>query len=61
MLTSTLSCCEMTFFSSLLYEDGNFPVYLQQDGAPSHFDIHVRQWLDQQFLGACIGRRGPVE
>ena len=48
-------------FTSLLYEDGSFPVYCQQDGAPSHFDIHVRQWLDQLFRGVWIGRRGPDE
>ena len=41
-------------FQSLLYEDSNFPVYFQQDGAPSHFGIHVRQWLDQQFSGVWI-------
>lgn len=48
-------------FPSLLNKDGNFPVYFQQDGTPSHFGIHVRQWLDQQFPDAWIGRRGPVE
>ena len=36
----------------LLYEDGNFPIYFQQDGAPSHLGIHVRLWLDQLFAGA---------
>lgn len=48
-------------FSSLLYQDGNFPAYFQQDGAPSHFGIHVCHWLDKQFPGAWIGGRGPVE
>ena len=46
---------------SLLYEDGNFPVYFQQDGASSHFSIHIRQWLGQLFPGAWIGQRGPIE
>ena len=48
-------------FPSLLYKGGNFPGYFQQDGAPSHFGIHERQWLDQQFPGAWSGRRGPVK
>ena len=33
-------------FPSLLYEDGNFTVYFQQDGASSHLGIQVSQWLD---------------
>ena len=59
MLICTLLQKEIS--PSLLYEDGNFQVYFQQDGAPSHFGIHLRQWFDQQFPGAFIGRRGPVE
>ena len=30
-------------FPSLLYEDGNFQICFQQDGAPSHFGIRIRQ------------------
>jgi len=46
---------------SLLTEDGKFPSFFQQDGAPPHFCVRVRQWLDQQFSGQWIGRRGPIE
>jgi hypothetical protein len=31
-------------------------VWLQQDGAPAHFAIQVREFLDEQFPGRWIGR-----
>lgn len=33
----------------------------QQDGAPPHYAVYVRQFLDEHFPGRWIGRRGPVE
>lgn len=33
----------------------------QQDGAPAHYALQVRQWLDQKFPNRWIGRRGPLE
>lgn len=33
----------------------------QQDGAPPHYALTVRQWLNDTFPGAWIGRRGPIE
>lgn len=33
----------------------------QQDGAPPHFVAPVRQFLDDNFTGRWIGRRGPIE
>ena len=47
-------------FSYLLCEDGNFPVFFQQDVDPSQFGFQVRQWLVQLFPGAWIGWRGPA-
>jgi hypothetical protein len=32
-----------------------------QDGAPPHFALVVRAWLDAQFPGRWMGRRGPHE
>ena len=32
-----------------------------QDGAPPHFAIVVREWLNAHFPGRWIGRRGPHE
>ena len=32
-----------------------------QDGAPPHFAISVRNWLDEHFPGKWIGRRGPID
>lgn len=46
---------------SLLNEDGEFPEFFQQDGAPPHFGVSVRAWLDQQFPNRWIGRGGPIE
>jgi hypothetical protein len=36
------------------------PHYLQQDGAPPHFAIIVREWLDHHFPDRWIGRGGPI-
>ncbi len=33
----------------------------QQDGAPPHYAINVREFLDESFPQRWIGRRGPVE
>ena len=35
--------------------------FFQQDGAPPHFAVSVRNYLNQTFPGRWIGRRGPVE
>lgn len=35
--------------------------YFQQDGAPPHYGLVVRQWLDEKFAGRWLGRRGPLE
>ena len=37
------------------------PVHFQQDGAPPHYALAVRHYLDATFPGKWIGRRGPVE
>lgn len=34
---------------SFLNEQCDFPVYFQQDGAPAHYTVKVREWLDTQF------------
>lgn len=36
-------------------------IWFQQDGAPPHFGINVRQYLDVTFPGRWIGRRGAIE
>lgn len=35
-------------------------MWLQCDGAPPHYGIQVRRWLDQQFPQRWIGRGGPT-
>jgi hypothetical protein len=34
---------------------------LMQDGAPPHFALDVRDWLDRRVSGRWLGRRGPHE
>ena len=33
----------------------------QQDGAPAHYSLQARAWLDHNLPGRWIGRRGPIE
>lgn len=36
-------------------------LYFQQDGAPAHYSVTARTWLDEKFPGRWIGRRGPFD
>ena len=36
-------------------------VYFQQDGAPPHYGLRVRQYLNEIFHDRWIGRRGGIE
>ena len=36
-------------------------IYFQQDGAPPHYHLDVRAYLDAVFPDTWIGRRGPTE
>lgn len=36
-------------------------IWFQQDGAPPHYGIHVRRYLDEIFENRWIGRRGHIE
>lgn len=36
-------------------------LYLQQDGAPPHFGLIVRQWLNANLPHRWIGRGGPLD
>lgn len=42
-------------------EFGNLEITFQQDGAPAHYYFAVRRYLDEEYPGRWIGRRGPVE
>lgn len=39
----------------------NNTIWFQQDGAPPHFAVIVRQYLNQVFANQWIGRRGTIE
>lgn len=40
---------------------GSRPQWFMQDGAPPHYGLQVRRWLDEIFPQHWIGRRGPKE
>lgn len=44
-------------------EDGQLPanIWLQQDGAPPHYALNVRNFLNETFTNRWIGRRGFIE
>ena len=35
--------------------------YFQQDGDPPHYSRGVREYLDEKFSSAWIGRRRPID
>lgn len=52
---------------SVLYPNHDDPdvpnnsLFYQQDGAPAHYRVTVRDYLNDIFPGRWIGRRGPIE
>jgi len=46
-------------YSRILIDVNN--LWYQQDGAPCHYVLQVRQALDENLNGRWIGRRGPIE
>lgn len=42
-------------------EFGNVDITFQQDGAPPHYSVIVRNFLNTNYPGRWIGRRGPTE
>lgn len=50
--------------TELLENDENLlenELVFQQDGAPPHYALPVREYLNDRFPGRWIGRRGPIE
>lgn len=41
--------------------DEEFDPIFQQDGAPPHYAVAVREYLNAEFPGRWIGRQGPFE
>ena len=50
------------FFYPSLQEKGLLSerTHYQQDGAPPHYSLDVRAWLDAKFPQRWIGRAGPI-
>lgn len=48
-------------FPILKQKRGYKSIIFQQDGAPAHYSLEVRTWLNQKFPGKWIGRRGAIE
>ena len=42
------------------WEEANELIFMQ-DGAPPHYALTVRTWLDDHFPGRWMGRRGPTD
>lgn len=59
MQKDILTCCPQNSFIPTK-RGGNYEVYLQQNGAPSHYSHQVCRYLNQQFTDAWIGQHGPV-
>ena len=36
-------------------------IFFQQDGAPAHYSLMARNWLNERLPNRWIGRRGPIE
>lgn len=50
--------------TEILENDNNLlenEITFQQDGAPPHYTVQVRQFLNERFPGRWIGRRGAIE
>lgn len=47
--------------SCLALFPNNNNLWFQQDGAPPHYQLNVRMYLDEMFPNRWIGRRGSVE
>ena len=62
-LTEKIICQRVNnFLFEKFGNDTNFDLFLfQQDGAPSHFSIDVRHYLDNRFLNRWIGRGGATQ
>jgi hypothetical protein len=39
----------------------NESIFFMHDGAPAHYSIDVRDWLDENFPARWIGRRGALD
>ena len=50
----------LTDYVSQQLEQYQPPVIFQQDGAPSHWGLEVRQFLNDTFPERWIGRDGPI-
>ena len=58
---SYLSLLNETLLPEIRRRNDDEDVYFQQDGTPPHYALAVRDWLDENFPGRWIGRRGPLE
>lgn len=66
MLEDTINPLITEAVENQLDADGNRfideeQLYFQQDGAPPHYVLPVREWLNDVFPNRWIGRRGPIE
>jgi hypothetical protein len=56
-----LTMLRNTIIPQLRLQYGDEDFYLQQDGAPPHYAVTVREFLDKELPHRWIGRQGPFE
>ena len=56
-----LQMLEDTVMPDLRQEYGDEEFYFQQDGAPPHYGVDVRNFLNRELPNNWIGRRGAIE
>lgn len=56
-----LQMLQESFLPALQGFEAHEDMFFMQDGAPPHYATVVRDWLDLNFAGKWIGRRGSVE
>jgi hypothetical protein len=58
---SYLNLLQEKFWPEIEQRDTAQHLYFQHDGAPPHYAMIVRQWLDKKFPQRWLGRRGPID
>ena len=47
-------------YNSIIFVSTWNMIHSQHDGAPAHFAVNVKEYLNEQFRQRWIGRGGPV-
>ena len=56
-----LAMLQSQFWPEFVALPNHHNIFFQQDGAPPHYALAVRQWLNEHLKDKWIGRRGPID